>query len=438
MIFSNARPGPVPYYRLVATVCLLFISIVSWHTARADDWQLGGHVKYDIYATHYDADNVFSDAGENSPIDHIVNLRVTAKSRWASNWDADIHYEAAAYHSDSVAVLRVIGLPPVYAGYAIPSDDARLFDLTSVGKGEGSGDGKTVLYHRLDRASVAYTTADTVFRFGRQAVSWGNGLVFQPMDIFNPFSPAAVDKEYKTGDDMLYIQYLLASGDDIQSVLIPRRDVTSGDLASDQSSLAIKYHAIRGANDMDILVSRHYADNLVAFGFASDWKGAVVRGDIVNAWTADGSTPSGVISLNYSWMWRAYNVSGYLEYYRNGVGISNEDYSPPALANEPELLDRLSRGEIFTLGRDYLAGGLTVEFSPRWLFNPLLINNINDGSWLTQWLASFDWKQNMTLLLGANIPVGGSGTEYGGLPTATPGVYDGGGRSVFLQLAYYF
>jgi len=434
MIFSSARPGPVPYYRIIITACLVFISPSSW----ADDWQIAGHLKYDFYATHYAADNVFSNAGEDSPIDQILNLRVTAETDRVSKWDAVIHYEAAAYHSDSVAVLRVIGLPPVYSGYGIPNDDARLFDLTSVGKGEGQGDGKTVLYHRLDRASVGYTTADTVIRFGRQAVSWGNGLVFQPMDIFNPFSPAAVDKEYKTGDDMLYIQYLLASGDDIQSVLIPRRDVNSGDLESDQSSLAVKYHTIQGATDMDVLLSRHYAQNLVAFGFASDWKGAVVRGDIVNVWTADGPASSGVISLNYSWMWSAYNVSGYLEYYRNGVGISNEDYSPTALAGKPELQDRLSRGEIFTLGRDYLAGGLSVEFTPRWLFNPLLINNINDGSLLTQWLASFDWKQDLTMLLGANVPIGGNATEYGGIPTTTPGVYDGGGRSAFLQLAYYF
>jgi len=37
-------------------------------------------------------------------------------------------------------------------------------------------------------------------------LSWGNGLVFSPMDIVNPFDPTAVDTEYKAGDDMLYGQ----------------------------------------------------------------------------------------------------------------------------------------------------------------------------------------------------------------------------------------
>ena len=42
---------------------------------------------------------------------------------------------------------------------------------------------------RLDRISIGYTGEKTVLRFGRQAISWGNGLLFTPMDIFNPFDP---------------------------------------------------------------------------------------------------------------------------------------------------------------------------------------------------------------------------------------------------------
>ena len=53
---------------------------------------------------------------------------------------------------------------------------------------------------------MGFATDHVVMRFGRQAITWGNGLVFNAMDIFNPFDPAAVDKEYKTGDDMIYGQ----------------------------------------------------------------------------------------------------------------------------------------------------------------------------------------------------------------------------------------
>lgn len=299
-------------------------------------------------------------------------------------------------------------------------------------------EGKNILFQRLDRISIGYTETNYVFRFGRQAVSWGNGMVFQPMDIFNPFSPTAIDKEYKTGDDMAYLQNLLNTGGDIQTVFIPRRDVATGLLETNESSLAVKYHTTHGAVDMDFLVSRHFGDNLAGVGFSADWKGAVLRGDLVNAWNPSGSAISGVTSINYGWVWGGHNVTGFFEYYRNGYGIDDGDYSPAALISRPALVSRVYRGEVFTLGQDYISGGLTIELSPLWIFNPLLINNLNDGSWLTQWIATYSWKQNLNLLLGANIPFGAKGTEYGGIPSTTPGEYIGGGRSAYLQLAYYF
>jgi len=44
----------------------------------------------------------------------------------------------------------------------------------------------------------------------------------------------------------------------------------------------------------------------------------------------------------------------------------------------------------------------------------------------------------LTLLIGANLPFGDKGTEDGGMPTTLPDIYSGGGRSVFLQLAFYY
>ena len=434
MTFNNANPISRSRYLLAILIaCYVFAGV-----AEAEKWQSGGNLKYFLSVTQYDNDNLFAQLDQSTPLDQSLSVRLTAQKKWSSSWDVVVHYQATALYSDSVEVLRNTGLPPSYLVYGLPNDDTRLFDLTAIAKGDSLDDGKSVIYHRLDRLAVGYTESNYVFRFGRQAISWGNGLVFQPMDIFNPFSPTAIDKEYKTGDDMLYFQYLLASGDDVQSVLIPRRDVNSGNLRADESSLALKYHATRGATDFDLLAARHYADNLMGIGFASDWQGAVLRGDVVNVWNPGGPTWSGVASINYSWMWSHYNVSGFLEYYHNGYGISNEDYSPTVLINKPELLTRLLRGEIFTLAKDYLAASLNVEFTPRWLFNPLLIYNINDSSWLSQWLATFDWQQNLTLRLGATIPLGSHGTEFGGIPTDLAGVYSGGGQSVYAQLAYYF
>ncbi len=101
---------------------------------------------------------------------------------------------------------------------------------------------------------MGYTGDKAVARFGRQALTWGNGMIYTPMDILNPFDPAAVDKEYKLGDDMLYGQYARDNGDDLQGVVVFRRNLETGDVDQDWSSFALKYHgfvALRGVRRPD-------------------------------------------------------------------------------------------------------------------------------------------------------------------------------------------
>lgn len=400
----------------------------------AKEWYTSGHFKYYLSHTSYDDDNIFSFLGESNATDHNINLRLIAEKKWHGKWDTVIHYEAVGYHSDSLKIGSELELLPALSGYTLPNDDRRLFNLTSVINKSGSN----AVQHRLDRASIGYTSNDFVFRFGRQAISWGNGMVFQPMDIFNPFSPTAIDTEYKSGDDLLYLQNLLESGDDIQTVLIPRRDLATSDLEGEESSFAIKYHGRSGDTDFDILLARHINSDIVGVGFASDFKGGILRGDLVSENNSIESVISTVISYNYSWIWSSHNITGFIEYYHNGGGIDNGSYSLEDFAGKPALIEKLSRGEVFTIGQDYVDVGLTIELSPRWIFNSLIIYNINDGGWLTQWTASFDWKQNLALLLGVTLPIADKGTEYGGIPSPLNDVNIGSGRSFYLQLSTYF
>ena len=210
MTYSNVSSARLVRYWLASLFVFL---VVSASAVLAEEWKAAGHLKYFLSQTDYDADNIFSQADTPTPTDQMLNLRLMAEKKWPSKWDAVLHYQVGAHHSDSIQAARGFGSLATLTGYGLPNDDARLFDLTSV----ISDEGKKLLFHRLDRASIGYTETNYVFRFGRKAISWGNGMVFQPMDIFNPFSPTAIDKEYKTGDDMLYLQNLLTNGDDIQT-----------------------------------------------------------------------------------------------------------------------------------------------------------------------------------------------------------------------------
>lgn len=188
----------------------------------------------------------------------------------------------------------------------LPSDRTRLFDLTHV----FTDSGKTALLQRLDRLSLGFATDHVVMRFGRQAITWGNGLVFNVMDIFNPFDPAAVDKEFKTGDDMIYGQVLQNNGNDLQGVMVFRRDPITGDVESDQGSLAFKYHHMGSNFEIDALASQHYGDTLVGIGANVSIGGGVLRGDLVVTDTDDGTIPSLVTSWSQSWIWGGKTPAG--------------------------------------------------------------------------------------------------------------------------------
>ncbi len=113
-------------------------------------------------------------------------------------------------------------------------------------------------------------------------------------------------------------------------------------------------------------------------------------------------------------------------------------YGPGDLAGNPDLLRRIGRGELFTLGRNYLAASATVEMTPLFHLIPNLFVNLDDPSMLAQLVARYDWKQNLQLLAALNLPVGASGTEYGGIETGEPGRYLSSGAGLFAQLAWYF
>jgi hypothetical protein len=391
----------------------------------------GGHAKYQFLLNTFPDDSLFRDFIDTPSIDHFGDLRL--KFGWQKDRVKLVSdYQLLAGKGDGFILAS--SLPGnVLIPERIPSDRFRLMDLTHV----ISESSDSVVVHRLDRLYVDITSTKAVARIGRQAVSWGNGLIYTPMDFFNPFDPTAVDKEYKTGDDMLYGQYLRQNGDDLQAVWVVRRDL-NGDVSSDVDSIAAKYHGFAGENEYDVLVAEHFDDNVFGIGGITNLGGAVWRGDITLTDTQTDDVFSLVTSLSYSWLGWGKNISGILEYFYNGFGIADGNYSPVALDNNPDLVERIVRGELFTLGRNYMAASAMVEVTPLWLLTPNVFVNINDGSMLAQLVSTYDFKQDWRLLTALGIPVGAAGTEFGGIDAGVAGKYLSTGLNVYLQLAWYF
>ena len=403
--------------------------------AQTSGFDVGGHTKYRGTSTTFPDDSFFRGLTGSSAEDFGFDARLNLAWR-ADEWDLRADAQFGAFYGDRIEFTRAFGQQLQALFPRLPSDDRRLFDLTHVITDEG----KRAAVSRLDRLSVGYTGDNSVLRLGRQAVTWGNGLIFNTvMDIFNPFDPTAIDKEYKSGDDMLYGQYLRDNGDDFQGVVVFRRDPLTGDVEADQSSFAAKYHGFIGVGEYDLVLARHFGETLIGFGGNRSVGEALWRGDLMVTHTDTGDTiVSAVTSLSHSFSWIGKNVSAVVEYYFNGFGQRGARYGPEDLAANPDLLQRFARGEVFNLGRHYLGLSALIEVTPLFLLTPNLFMNIEDTSALVQITTRTDLGESMLLLGALNIPLGETGTEYGGIDSSAPGLQLSSGPGIFVQFAWYF
>jgi hypothetical protein len=419
------------YRRMVSNLLALSLLLLHPAASQARDYDLRGHLKPQASLVNLPADSRLQDFSDDPMRDIGLDLRANLSGNEAAwSWRGD--YQLLAQQGDQIELAQDYPLAG-FQSTRLVDDERRLFDLTH----RLVDDDDRVVLHRLDRLYLGHTTDRSVFKIGRQAISWGNGLIYNPVDFFNPFDPAAIDTEYKTGDDMAYAQYLLDSGDDLQAVWVARRDA-DGDVSSEVASLAFKYHLFSGEREMDLLIAEHYDQQIAALGGSVDIADAIWRGDLMVTSTDDDSVVSAVLSWSYSLLaWRR-NMSTTLEYFHSGFGIDDGHYDPAALAANPELLARLGRGELFTLAQNYLAGAATIELTPLWLLTTSLFRNLDDDSMLLQLLSHHDLQQDLQLLLALNLPTGEDGSEFGGIDSEIAGKPVAVGASAFAQLAWYF
>ncbi len=410
----------------------LFLLLLAAHSRGDFPLLDGGHLKGRGQLVHYPDDSVFREplGATDTGAAGVARLRFGAGSG-AFTVNAD--YQLIAQYDEAVGLGESAGI--AYPGGRAPDDQLRWWDLTHVIE----EDDDYLLQQRLDRLNIAWTGEKAVVRFGRQAVSWGNGLIYTPMDFLNPFDPAAVDTEYKVGDDMLYAQYLLDSGDDLQFVNVQRRDA-AGDVIAAVSSSALKYHAFGASREFDLLLAQHYDDTVIGAGGLLNVGEAVLRGDLVLSDSETGWVTSLVVDWSWSFVWGGRNVSAVGEYFFNGFGLRESEYAglvSNPVGEQTALLQRLARSELFTIGRHYAAGSLLLEWTPLLNFTGNLFYNLGDGSTLAQVVAQWDAAQDWQVLGALNLPLGPAGTEYGGLRLGED-LSLAQGPSLFVQVAWYF
>jgi hypothetical protein len=410
----------------------------SWHEKIKTEW--GGHLKARGSASHFDHESVFAPVGAGTYYDGNMEGRLKNRLFFADWGYFETHYEAVLSGGDTRSKTKDLEtlFPVLFKDGLFLSrpieDDRRFMDLTKTIE----EDRDYILYHRLDRLFLALLPSWGTLRIGRQAVTWGNGLLFNPMDLFNPFSPTDIERDYKVGDDMVHAQFSATGIGDIQFLLVPRRNPSTGDVEGRRTSVAGKLHFPYGTTEFDVLMAQHYQDMVAGVGATGYLWNAAWRVDITGTVLDDQGGEDGYLSMvanmDYSWVWWGKNFYGFVEFFYNGLG--EEDYQQ-ALTN-PALVERIRRGELFTLGRFYLSGHVQVELHP--LFNVFftVINNVEDPSGTLQPHAVWDIAQDFQITFGANVSYGGRDTEFGGFRIPGAPLRNKPANSAYLWLSYYF
>lgn len=354
------------------------------------------------------------------------NFRLTWEPSWGP-WSISVHYLLDGAYGDGERLARE-------ENGLIPAPPATWFDLTNTFADHGD----LTATQSIDRLSVGYTTPDFVVRIGRQALSWGSGMVFRPMDLFDPFSPTAVDTEYKPGTDMVYTQFLFADGSDMQLIAVPRAARSNGAPTSDASSFAAHFHTVLLDHQATLMLARDHGDWVMGMGVNGALGEATWNIELVPTLVDHGLARfSGLANISDAVTLFDRNATLFAEYFHNGFGAGTSRFSLDTLP--PDLLDRLGRGQVFNTRQNYLAGGMTLEVTPLFNLSPTLLAGLDDTSLYAIVAGTYSLSDNLTLAAGAQLPFGPSNTEFGGMPLVV------GGHTVlappsqfYLQIRQYF
>ncbi len=271
----------------------------------------------------------------------------------------------------------------------------------------------------LDRLNLQFDFDSIRVVAGRQAVTWGVTYFWPALDLFAPFSPRRVDRDYKPGIDAIRATIPLGDYSELEVIggvlgSSLKRDGTLGALA----------RIYLGPVDVGLMGGKFHRDTVGGGFFTADVSGTGVRGEV--NWTQSGDAADRLRDRRTFWRAAAgvnrqlaptFSVT--LEWSFNGYGTSRpSEYLALAAA------DRILRGEVNGLGRWYSG------FSTAWQFHPLgtlsnsLLVNWQDPSAL--WIPTFSWStgNNSVLLLGGQVslgqeflPQGVPRSEYGSIPS---------------------
>lgn len=402
----------------------LFILLISGNVFSENTIDLSAHLKFKSTYVEYKADSLATQFGPESGFLNDYNFRPQLKYFFSDfKFQADLEVNGIGGSSKPAVEGVLFGRP------LLENDDRRIINLSTA-----EGDDSFTRTTRFDRLLVAYATPDSSISIGRQSFSYGNGLVFSVQDVFNPFSPIAYDTEFKIGEDMAVIRKELSSTLSATILLLGRRDEQSS-IRATESSFASMLRYSKDSLELNLMAAEHFGNARYGLGGTYQYAGSIFRTDISYYHTDIGKERVDFLcNVDRGFDILGYNIYAFAEYFYSGQGLSSFDSPNP----EPEIVDRLRRGELFTFGRQYSAIGLRADVTERSSLTNAVIFNLIDMSSIYRPFLEYDISDYSRIRFGAAFFFGGEDSEFGGFSLNDLPQRFVPGNQVFLQYSYYF
>jgi hypothetical protein len=357
----------------------------------------------------------------------IPRLRLDLHLRWEDSADARLAYDTSGrWTSQDEGTTDSLGILPAAAEAP--------FRLTPLQ--DNWSEGRNFLgTHEIDRAFVALHPDWGEVVIGRQAIGLGRGVLFSAVDMFAPFSPLEVDREWRRGVDALRLERRLSPTSSVEGIAV-------GGRSWDESALLARLRGYVGLLDAEILGGKRGRDHFVGGVVSAAVGEAEVHGELAVFRTrhahpqgsvfGDGRTiPKAVIGSSYTFdIGTGLTVVG--EYHYSGFG-SREADEAQRLFVQPEYLHRYLRGDTQILCRHALGVQATYPFNEALTGTVNIVTNPRDASGVLS--PSLRWDINQTVSLTLVGYLGWGEQPDNGLLRSE---YGATGQSLFVQLGLYF
>jgi len=390
--------------RILLLVVVLVVGTCSRVSASWDEFALRGYVK-DLIGLHV----MDPDVSEGGPeLSNIIHMRQNL--RWYPTHTVTGALEVKTLFAGVFLKPEIVdGIVPAADG--VPEfQETRYFDWswTPVDEEDVS------LITTIDRAWIDWYAGSAQVTAGRQRIAWGTNLAWNPIDLFNPYSPLDFDNEERPGTDGLRFQYYTGPSSKVEVAVAPAEEF-------EKSVGAALVKINRWRYDLHFLAGRRAKGTVLGAAWAGQIRGGGFRGEALYTYPDEDSRildPYLVAGVSGDYTFpNSFYMLGEVLYNERGV-------TEPA--GGLNLIRALTEGEL-TPARTSLFGQVAYVITPLIRGGISSILNPHDHSWYIG--PSIDWSlaTDLDFTAIALIFGGDEGTEFGDI-----------GQMLFLRLKMSF